>query len=88
MSSTRKALKDWSESTNDRTKVQHIYLLLTAGLIILAGLVSLLNPELGRLIVGMALATLVIFAANGVIWSLLYTFLHPQEVPKSIKKRR
>ncbi|HYG83791.1 MAG TPA: hypothetical protein VD907_02855 [Verrucomicrobiae bacterium] len=72
------AIKNWSTKTGDRTKLQHVYLALAGVLIIIAGLVSLLNPELGRLIVCLALGALAIFAINGIVWAVLYSLLYPQ----------
>ena len=88
LQATRKAIQDWSDTTNDRVKLQHVYLVIAAGLIILAGLLSLLNPQLGHVLVQYSIAALGIFVLNGVIWAVLFSMFYPRTPQPAPRKKR
>lgn len=69
--SLKTSLALWQVKTSDRTKLQHTYIIIAVGLLIAAGIVGLLNRELGQNILFVAIISAVIFLANAVVWSLL-----------------
>lgn len=75
-------LKIWNKSSDDRAKVQHIYLFGTVVLLFVAGIVSLVNYSLGQVLLFGTLALLLIFVANAVVWALVYTFVLSRLKPK------
>lgn len=69
--SLRKYLIRWNTETDTRTKLQHTYIA-TAGIsIITAGLLGLVNYELGQRLVNVALVAIVVFFVNFFVWILL-----------------
>lgn len=68
-------LLDWSSRRNERLKLQQAYLVATVALIVFAGLITLLNPSLGRQLIMVAGFVLAVFLTNGVAWALLEAFL-------------
>ncbi|MDN5274491.1 MAG: divTM7 [Candidatus Saccharibacteria bacterium] len=69
--SLKTSLAIWQTKTSDRTKLQHTYITVAGGLLIVAGIVGLLNPTLGQNILGVAILSAAMFLANAVVWSLL-----------------
>jgi hypothetical protein len=61
----------WGNTTTERQKLQHTYLVLALILILIAGLVGLVSNKWGHNLAYLALASIVAFVANGVIWNLL-----------------
>jgi len=64
-------LVTWNDKNNDRQKLQQVYLLIVIIGVFVAGIVSLVNPELGHNLVLVALSALLVFFANAIIWNLL-----------------
>lgn len=79
-------LYDWNKNTTERAKLQQASLTLGFGLLVLAGLVTLLNYSLGQTLVGVALFVFLVFAANAVLWALLQSFLLSR-LPRSPRKK-
>ena len=78
-------ITDWNKGTNERTKLQNAYVALIIAGIVVAGIVTLVNPFLGHdiiVIIGfLALAAV----ANAIIWALLKTFVVDKFKPKRSK---
>ena len=75
MESLQSVLREWNKSTNERTKLQYAYLFLGIIGIIIAGLITLLNPELGHVVVIFASFLFVTLLANAIVWALLKSFV-------------
>lgn len=69
------SLTEWNRSKTERQKLQHTYLGLTIIVIFAAGLVSLINADLGHSLVLYGIGALVIFIVNGVVWNLLNSII-------------
>lgn len=69
--STKNILIKWNEHYAEREKLQHAYLALASVLIVSAGLIGLINYDLGQQMTAIALMALVVFFANMVFWTLL-----------------
>lgn len=68
-------LKEWNRSSNERTKLQHAYLALVVMIVVLAGIITLLNPSLGHTIVSFAGFLGLAFISNAIVWALLKSFV-------------
>ncbi len=66
-----KSLAEWNDTTGDRTKLQHAYVAFAILLIIAAGLVGLVNYDLGQQMTGIALVLLGVSIINLIAWTLL-----------------
>jgi multisubunit Na+/H+ antiporter MnhC subunit len=69
--SIKAAMVTWRTSSDDRTKMQHTYIAIAVALLLAAGLVGLINRELGERILTLALMSAAVFLINAVVWSLL-----------------
>jgi cell division protein FtsW (lipid II flippase) len=70
-----KTLQDWNERTSSRQKLQHAYIVTAIGLVVSAGIVGLVNYDLGQRILSGAFLAVAAFLANAVIWALLQSFV-------------
>lgn len=69
------SLREWNKKHGDRAKLQYAYFTAIIALVVLAGLVSLLNVELGRRLLALAAALGVVWLVNAVAWALLQSFV-------------
>lgn len=69
--SLRKYLIRWNLETDTRTKLQHAYITVAAASLVIAGLLGLLNYDLGQKLVTIALVAIVVFFINFFAWILL-----------------
>ena len=65
------SLVEWNQKASERVKLQYSYVASAALLIIAAGLIGMLNYDLGQRLTAIALLALGIFLANLVVWTLL-----------------
>lgn len=82
----KRALTAWNNRTTDRQKLQHIYILLTGVIVLVAGVVTLVNARVGHFIIYFAGATLVTFITNAFIWNLLNSALL-SKLPSRTKRK-
>ena len=68
-------LRDWNKKHNERVKLQYAYAATALTLLVLAGLVGLLNDELGRTLLVYVFAITIIFFVNAIAWALLESFV-------------
>ena len=69
------SLNKWNATKTERQKLQHSYIVLAFAIVLLAGIISLFNANLGHQVVLIALGSLAAFAANAVVWNLLKSAL-------------
>lgn len=79
MKSIRTLLAAWNSTYTDRTKLQHTYLVLTVLTVIVAGIIGLINYQLGQSLLFLAIILALVFIGNSVVWALLYTFIIPRK---------
>ena len=88
--SFKTSLISWAASTSDRQKLQHAYLALAAGLLIIAGVIGLLNNTLGQQLLAVSIAAAGVFLINAVAWALLQSFvlfkLQPPRSTSSVRR--
>lgn len=70
-------LTEWNSEKNQRTKLQQAYFLIIILLAVVAGFLSLLNNDLGRLLMIVAAFIATVYVCNGIIWALLDAFVAP-----------
>jgi NADH:ubiquinone oxidoreductase subunit 6 (subunit J) len=69
------ALQDWNLATDSRRKLQHTYLLLAVSLLFVAGVIGLINYDLGQKILFVAILAGAMFVINAITWALLQSFV-------------
>ena len=68
-------LRTWNKTTPERVKLQHVYIAVIVVVAIVAGLVSLINAQLGRHLITVAGIALVALIANAFTWALIRVYL-------------
>ncbi|HEY0965460.1 MAG TPA: hypothetical protein VGE13_03185 [Candidatus Saccharimonadales bacterium] len=68
-------LREWSKSNDDRAKLQHTYFALAIAVLLIAGLASLVNTDLGQALLMLSATLAALFFANAVTWALLQSFV-------------
>ena len=85
-------LTEWNSYKNQRTKLLQAYFLIIISLAVVAGFLSLLNSDFGRVLMIIAAFTAVIYIFNGVVWALLDAFIAPilpkHEAKKATKRNQ
>ncbi len=71
----KNSLNSWNVQKNERQKLQHAYLAVTVLVVLLAGVISLFNGDLGHNIVLVALVAIVAYFVNAILWNLLQASL-------------
>jgi len=69
--SFKESLATWQTKYSERAKLQHTYIVLALALLVGAGLIGLLNREMGQNILVVSILSAGVFLANAVVWSLL-----------------
>lgn len=69
------SLQNWNLNYDARQKLQHTYLIVTIGLILGAGIIGLINYDLGQRILLGAFICIAVFLFNAVAWALLQSFV-------------
>jgi cell division protein FtsW (lipid II flippase) len=64
MDQLKTVLNDWNKSKTERQKLQHTYVALIVIAIVVAGLVSLVNPDRGQQLTMVALVALLAFLSE------------------------
>lgn len=71
----KETLTTWNSKNGERAKLQHAYIAIAAVLLIAAGIVGLMNRELGQNILVISIISAAMFLANAIAWSLLQSAL-------------
>ena len=75
MESIMDVLRAWNKSTPERVKLQHVYIAIIIAVTVVAGLVSLINVQLGSQLITVAGIALVAVIANALTWALIRVYL-------------
>lgn len=84
----KSGLTSWANTTTERQKLQHLYVVLLIGDVFIAGVVSLFGVGDATSFIYIALALMVTVSVNLVSWSLLKTLLLDKLPVASRAKRR
>lgn len=82
------SLKEWKTTTDSRTKLQHTYIVSAAALLFAAGIIGLINYDLGQQLLFVAILAGAMFVINAIAWALLQSFvlLRIKTTPRSSTK--
>lgn len=69
--SLKESLQAWNTGNSERVKLQHAYIIAAVSLLMIAGIIGLINRELGQNILVAAIISAALFFVNAVVWSLL-----------------
>ncbi len=69
------SLQEWKSTTDSRTKLQHAYVMAAAALLLAAGIIGLINYNLGQKILFVAILAAAMFVVNAIAWALLQSFV-------------
>lgn len=86
--SVKHDLTEWLAATDDRTKLQHSFIVLAIVLFVLSGLFGLLNHFLGDILLQMAYVALATFLVNALVWALLQAFVFSRLTAKPRRTTR
>lgn len=75
MNTMKKILTEWSNTTDAREKLQQMYIVVAGVLVMAAGVVGLINYDLGQKILFVAILAIAMFFINAVAWALLQSFV-------------
>ena len=81
LESLLESLRLWNKNNGDRAKLQYAYFTAIIALVVVAGITSLLNVDLGRTLLGIASFAGIVFLTNAVAWALLQSFVLPHLTP-------
>jgi hypothetical protein len=84
--SIKTALNEWNGETSERQKLQHLYLVIIIVGVLIAGIVSLVDAQLGHTIVSVSLCAILVYFANAVVWNLLQAGLLSKLSSRSKRK--
>ncbi len=82
----KSSLIEWDRKNSDRQKLQQLYLAIIVVGILVAGVTSLLNAEVGHNLVFVAIFAIFVFLANAIAWNLLKAGLLSNLASKSRRK--
>lgn len=75
MQTLKTMLIDWNAKYNERTKLQHAYVIFSLIGIVIAGLVGLLDYNASRAILRVCFMGIGIFGVNAIAWALLFSLV-------------
>lgn len=75
MDKTKNFIIEWNQKTNERQKLQQVYLLAAVIGALIAGMIALISPDLGHNVVLVAFYAFLVFIINAVVWNLLNSAL-------------
>lgn len=81
-------LEKWNKQNDSIGKLQGAYAALAVIALLVAGLVGLINANLGQSILFLAFVLFMAFVGNGVVWALLQTFVVSRVEKPATKTRK
>ena len=90
MNNFRKTFLKYLETTNERIKLQRFYIILAVTSFCVASVVSLMNQQLGHLILFLSILSSGIFLVNSIVWVIGVALLEAFSLSKktSFKKQK
>ncbi len=80
------SLKQWNKANDRHTKLQHVYAVSAIALLVVAGLVGLVNFDLGQTLMTTSFMLAAIFFVNAIAWALVDAFIIPHLTKRSNKR--
>lgn len=86
------ALRQWHAEHDARQKLQHLYIVIIFSTLVLAGLISLVNYQIGQNILLIASVGALVYMVNLITWamfdSLTRNFFYPKPKPSAKSKTK
>ncbi len=79
-------IRKWNTAKTEREKLQDVYLLLGVAIIVISGLITFINVEVGYVLVTIGLLFLGAFVINGISWHLLSSIFLSKYSSRAKKK--
>jgi cell division protein FtsW (lipid II flippase) len=80
----------WNSKTSERAQMQQAYIVIAVTLLVTAGIVGLMNHDLGQNVLMLSILSAGMFLVNAVVWSLLQSAvisrIKPRRTPAPRKK--
>ena len=73
--SLKETLSTWNTKNGERAKLQHAYIIIAVVPLVVAGVVGLMNRELGQNVLVFSIVSAAMFLANAIALSLLHSAL-------------
>lgn len=70
-----RTLQEWNDTTDGRQKLQHAYLFSAGLLVLAAGVLGLINYDMGQRVLLIAIIAGGLFFVNAIAWALLQSFV-------------
>lgn len=86
--SVKDSLHAWAAGHSDRVKLQHVYIVAAISLLMAAGIIGLLNRELGQSVLVAAIISAALFLVNAVVWSLVQSAILSRVTSKRTPNRK
>lgn len=68
-------LDKWNEVADERHKLQHTYAFGGVIMLVIAGIIGLVNYNLGQGLMVIGLIAIAVYFINGIVWALLTAFV-------------
>lgn len=81
------SLSTWNKATNERVKLQYVYAVTGIALLVVSGLVSLINDQLGFQLLSVTFTIAAVFFINVVVWALFDSIIL-SKLPKNPSRKR
>jgi cell division protein FtsW (lipid II flippase) len=78
----------WNSKNSERAKIQHTYIVVAVFLLVSAGIVGLMNRDLGQNVLMVAILSAAMFLINAVVWSLLQSAVISRIAPRRTTSRK
>ena len=91
INSINEVLATWKANNSDRAKLQHTYFVASIVLLLAAGVVGLMNRDMGQNLLAVAVISAGVFLANAVVWSLLQSAVLLRLTPRrttTVKRKK
>jgi len=86
--SLKELFSAWNTRTDERVKLQHVYIVVAISLLLIAGIVGLMNHNLGQNILAAAIISAAVFLVNAVTWSLIQSAILSRLPRRSPRKNK
>ena len=83
----KKLYKEWNTNSNERQKLQWVLALVALSVLIAAGIISLVNQELGLSLLNVAYVAAIVWLVNFVVWAIFIATIGMEQVTPVAKTR-
>lgn len=84
----KKLYKEWNANSSERQKLQWVLAVVALSVLIAAGIISLVNQELGLSLLNVAYIATLVWLVNFVVWAIFIATIGVQPVAPATKPRQ